>query len=409
MKIWIITKYASSYETGFESRIFALARRFVKYGNDVVVITSDSNHFGIYPRYNKTYNFENIDGIDVTRIRTVKYNKTVSINRILSWFDFELKLFFLPINKIKKPDVIIVSSLSLLSVLNGVKFKNFFNAKLIFEIRDIWPLSATELGISKKNIFIYLLSKIEKFGYKNSDLVVGTMPNLIEHINQILGFNRIKCICIPFGFDLKFYNNLIIDSDSFRKKYNLPEHNFIIGYAGSIGHSNGLHSLIECAKHFSNDSRFIFFILGDGDLKQYFIEETNGYKNIIFLNKVNKDEVGSFLNLCDVLYFSSSNSEIWKYGWSPNKIIDYMMSGKPVLASYSGFQSMINEAKSGFFTPSEDVTSLVQKIEYIYSLSKSDLNDIGLRGKEWLLKNRNWDVITSDYLEHISKLVNIEK
>jgi hypothetical protein len=42
-------------------------------------------------------------------------------------------------------------------------------------------------------------------------------------------------------------------------------------------------------------------------------------------------------------------------------------------------------------------------------LSKSDLNDIGLRGKEWLLKNRNWDVITSDYLEHISKLVNIEK
>jgi glycosyltransferase involved in cell wall biosynthesis len=217
MKIWIISKYASSSEVGFESRIFALARRFVKSGNTVNLISSDSNHFGKYPKYNKIYNHENISGIDLYRIKTIKYIKTVSINRILSWLDFELKLFFLPTNKIERPDVIIVSSLSLLTILNGFRYKKQFKAKLIFEIRDIWPLSATELGISKKNPFVFLLGIIEKFGYKNSDLVVGTMPNLSEHINNILGSNKINSVCVPFGFDQDYYNNLKINSELFRK------------------------------------------------------------------------------------------------------------------------------------------------------------------------------------------------
>jgi len=72
MNIWIISKYASSYEEGFESRLFAIARRFVKQGNVTKIISSDSNHFGVYPKYNNVYNFHNIDGIDVLRIRTKK-------------------------------------------------------------------------------------------------------------------------------------------------------------------------------------------------------------------------------------------------------------------------------------------------------------------------------------------------
>jgi glycosyltransferase involved in cell wall biosynthesis len=153
----------------------------------------------------------------------------------------------------------------------------------------------------------------------------------------------------------------------------------------------------------------MFFVLGDGDLKNKFVEETNGFKNIIFIEKVTKEEVASFLNLCDILYFSSSKSKIWQYGWSPNKLIDYMMSAKPVLASYSGYQSMINEAKSGFFIPSEDSVELSNKLEGIYLLDKSDLNTIGSRGREWLVKNRNWDVIASDYLEHMRKTLEFGK
>jgi glycosyltransferase involved in cell wall biosynthesis len=405
MNIWIITKYASSREVGFESRIFALARRFVKMGHNVDVISSDSNHFGTYPKYKKVYNFENLEGIEVLRIRTFKYKKTASFQRIFSWLDFEFKLFFAPLKKIPKPDVLIVSSLSLITILNGIRLKLKYNAKLAFEIRDIWPLTMVEEGGYKSsNPFVKILERIEIYGYKKSNLIIGTMPNLKKHVENVTGIKEDKCVCIPFGFDANFYSSLKVSPIEFAIKYNIPSNKFIIGYAGSIGITNGLDSFIACAKKMSNDKRIFFALLGDGDSRLLYVNETKKLENIIFIPKVKREEVASFLALCNVLYFSSLNSKIWDYGWSPNKLIDYMMAEKPILASYSGYKSMINEANSGFFVPAEDSESLVQILNQLVLMPSSTLEEMGLRGKQWILNNRNWDIIAESYIDSISKI-----
>ena len=66
--------------------------------------------------------------------------------RILSWIDFEIKLWLMPKNILPKPDIVIVSSLSLFTILNGYCLKKRFGCKLVFEIRDIWPLTIIEEG-----------------------------------------------------------------------------------------------------------------------------------------------------------------------------------------------------------------------------------------------------------------------
>jgi glycosyltransferase involved in cell wall biosynthesis len=407
MKIWIISKYASSLEVGFESRLFALARRFVKSGNFVAIISSDSNHFGNYPAYKNTYNFEKFEKLNVLRICTFKYLKTASIQRILSWIDFEIKLFFAPLKSFEKPDIIVVSSLSLITILNGIRLKYKYGAKLIFEIRDIWPLTIIEEGGYKPwNPFVLLLSAIEKYGYIKSDLIVGTMPNLNNHINSILGLNNKKCVCVPFGFDSNFFLSSIVEPGKFQSDQNLPIGKFIIGYAGSIGISNGLQAFIDCAKKMVNDERFIFTLLGDGDSKSNFMRQTRGYSNIYFIPKVNREKVASYLAMCNVLYFSSLNNPIWDFGWSPNKLIDYMMSGKPVLASYSGHQSMINEAKSGFFIPAEDSEAIKTALENMIAMNPDDLVKMGNDGKDWIVKNRDWDIVSGKYLEIMNELIN---
>jgi len=409
MNIWFITKYASCKEVGFESRIFALARRFVKMGHNVDVISSDANHFGTYPKYKKIYNFENLEGVDVLRIRTFKYIKTASLKRILSWLDFEWKLFFAPLKKTQKPDIIIVSSLSLITILNGIRLKRKYKANLVFEIRDIWPLTMVEEGGYKNsNPFVKILGKIEKYGYIKSDLIIGTMPNLKEHVENVTGIKDNKCVCVPFGFDANFYNLLDVNPSAFGIKYNIPINKFIIGYAGSIGITNGLDTFIACAKKMSKDNRIIFALLGDGDSKSKYLNETKNLENIIFISKVKREEVASFLALCNLLYFSSLKSKIWDYGWSPNKLIDYMMAGKPVLASYSGHQSMINEASSGFFVPAEDEDALINKLQQIIEINLDELNNMGVAGKEWILKNRDWDIVAKNYIDVICKIKNDE-
>ena len=402
--IWIISKYASSREYGFESRHFALARKFVRVGRSVTIISSDSNHLAKYPTFKKLYNREKIDGIDVCWIRTLKYQKTVSLRRILSWLDFEIKLFLMPKKNIENPDVIIVSSLSLLTILNGIWLKRKYKCKLIFEIRDIWPLTlVAEGGYSNNHPFVLLLGWIERMGYQKSDLIVGTMPNLTAHVTKVTG-RELPCHCVPFGFDPSFFEQPGSLPDGFAEHY-LPEGKFVIGYAGSVGFTNALETLIESAKRLSNDDRFFFLIVGDGDMREKFISEVSGMKNIAFVPKVERHQVQSILQLCDLLYFAVYDSEVWEYGLSLNKLIDYMMASKPVVASYSGYQSMLNEAGSGVFIPSADEKALIDTLNKFADLQREELAPMGRAGREWLINNRNWDVLAQEYLKHCDSLI----
>jgi acetyltransferase EpsM len=241
-------------------------------------------------------------------------------------------------------------------------------------------------------------------GDLKSDLVVGTMPNLKEHVSSVTGKSDINCICIPFGFDPVFYSKKPISKDIFSSKFDIPKDKFLVGYAGSLGLTNGLDAIIEASQKMKNDNRFHFIFLGDGDLKQKLINDTKEQKNVLFIPKVKREDVLSFLTLCNLLYFSSLKSKIWKFGWSPNKLIDYMMAEKPILASYSGHKSMIDEADSGFFVPAEDSNALVQILNDIVLMPPLKLQEMGMRGKEWLMNNRSWDVIGNIYLDSLLKL-----
>ena len=70
----------------------------------------------------------------------------------------------------------------------------------------------------------------------------------------------------------------------------------------------------------------------------------------------------SLISYCDLLYFSTHNSKIWKYGQSLNKLIDYMLSGTPIIGSYDGYETMINESNCGEFIMPNDSDELLRKI-----------------------------------------------
>lgn len=394
--IWYISKYATPLKYGFGSRHFYLAREFNILGNSTVVISSNSNHLAQFPDFKSVYKKEIIDGVDTLWIKTIKYKRSNSIKRIMSWIDFEMKLWLMPKRMIPIPEIVIVSSLSLLTILNGYWLKKKYECKLIFEIRDIWPLTIIEEGGYKKwNPFVMFLAWVEKFGYRNSDIIVGTMPNLSEHVKGVTG-KIMNCHCIPFGYDPGLYNNLEPLPGGYEERY-IPKNKFIIGYAGSIGTTNALDTLIKCAKEMKEHLNIHFLLLGDGDLLNEYKSQTSGQKNITFAPKVKKPQVQMVLRHCQVLYFSVENSNVWRYGLSLNKLIDYMIAGKPIIASYSGYPSMLNEAQCGIFIPAKDVRSLIMVIHEFSKLKNHQLESIGKRGKQWLLKNRPYNKIALEY------------
>jgi glycosyltransferase involved in cell wall biosynthesis len=401
MVIWYISKYASPQKYFFGTRHFYLSEEWVKKGHEVYVFTSNSNHLtDKLPLFKGKSFLEKINGVHAIWLNTFKVKKgnSSSLLRILSWFHFEWQLLTSRKKEISKPDVVIVSSLSLLSVLSGLYFSKKYKSKFIFEVRDIWPLSLMELGnYSKFNPFIFFLSVIEKLGYKKADTIVGTMPNLKEHVNNVIG-NNDKCYCIPQGFSQDFYNNQDVLDQDYIEKY-IPSDTFIIAYAGTISVNNPIDVLIESARKLK-EFPIAFVIIGEGNKKGELINQCADLPNVIFAPSIPKNKVNHFLSFSSVC-FDSFSSELAKYGLSRNKWIDYMYAGKPIICSYSGFQSMINEANSGSFVPYADADALSDEIMKYYKLPKNELEILGQNAKKFILENRSFTALADEYLKFL--------
>lgn len=396
--IWYISKYARVLKNGPNTRHFYLAREFKRRGFHTVIIASDSSHTFPIPTQDCRYYRDDIDGVESWRIQTHKYQGANSLGRILSWLDFEFKLWRMPKRVLPNPDVVIVSSLSLLTVFNGYLLKRKYGCKLIFEVRDIWPLTIVEEGgFSRWNPFVLLLAWAEKFGYRHADVIVGTMPNLREHVMAVMR-QPMNCACVPFGYDPVMFEQPEPLPPGYEEQY-IPKGKFIIGYAGAIGLTNALEPLFDCAEKMQDNAHIHFLLVGGGGLLETYKAKYGNLPNLSFAPKVAKTQVQAVLKHCDLLYFSVKKSKVWDYGLSLNKLIDYMMAAKPIVASYSGYPSMINEAQCGVFVPADDVPALRKAIEKYAEMPSDEIRQIGLRGRDWLVANRPYRAVSEQYLQ----------
>lgn len=397
--IWYISKYVIPPSLGsVGTRGFFLLREMARLGHRAVIVTSDSNHLNPTPKLDGAQMTEVVDGVTLRWLRTHKYSAAQSLGRIVSWLDFEWRLWRMRKDDLPRPDVVIVSSLSLLTIVNGLLLRRRYRCRLVFEVRDIWPLTIIEEGgFSARNPFVMALRWMEKLAYRRADLVVGTMPNLKQHVDESLGERHAPVAFIPFGIAPDMISAREPLPDGWADRH-VPNGKFVICHAGTIGVTNALEVLFDCARRMKDMPDVHFLIVGDGYLRTKFQKECANLPNVTFTGPVNKAQVQSVLELCDLLYFSVLPSKVWTYGASLNKNIDYMLSGKPILASYTGHPTMVEEAGAGRFVPAGDVEALQAEILRLAATSPAELKAMGEKGRRWLLEHRTYAALALEYL-----------
>ena len=295
---------------------------------------------------------------------------------------FWIKLYFLPVKKMELPDVIIVSSISLLPILNAFNYKSRLNKKpkIILEVRDIWPLSLIELGgFSKYNPFVLFLSWVEKSAYMNCDYVTSVLPLAYKHFDSIAG-KKVPFKHISNGIHVESLQN--IESIGEEIEALIPKNRFIIGYTGAIGVANAMEYFVDTAISLKDDISICFVIVGDGYMLDSLKIKSKGLDNIVFIDRINKRQVQSILQKFDLLYIGWHNLDLYKFGISANKIFDYMYGGKPIIHSVNAYNDPIKEANCGLSVAAEDPTAIVNAILQLKEKSAVERNDIGNRGKE---------------------------
>jgi glycosyltransferase involved in cell wall biosynthesis len=406
--VWYISKYfAPKTSTAPGGRGWFLMKGLLDLGFNPIVITSDSNALIDPINLKDKTEIQDLEGVSLVWLKTLKYQIAKSPKRIFSWFHFEWRLFFLDKRLINKPDVIVVSSLSLLSVLNGIILKNKYKCRLIFEVRDIWPLTITEEGgFSISNPFVKFLSWIEILGYKKSNAIIGTMPNLKAHVDEVCRTEN-PVYCIPMGISEQQISEVQPLDSQYVNKY-LSSNKMKVVHAGTVGITNALEVFFEAAEALVDNPDIEFILVGDGPLKADYQSRFGHLDNIVFAPKVTKYQVQTLLSYCDVVYFSVFSSKVWKYGQSLNKVVDYLLSGKPVVASYDGYPSMINEADCGFFVPAGDPIALKSKLVELSKMDENERDALGRNGKKWLIENRNYKKLSQEFSKILFPDINYD-
>jgi glycosyltransferase involved in cell wall biosynthesis len=403
--VWYISKYtAPRQHARVGVRAHSILSEMARTGVETVLITSDANHLANVPALRGRVQDEVHDGVHVRWIRTMKYGTARTVRRIMSWFDFELRVALFGSRNLPRPDVIIASSLSLLTVLTGLYLRRKFpGCKLVFEVRDVWPMILVKTGgFSPRNPAIWFLAQVERLGYRHADLIVSTLPNLAEHVREVLGEPR-SVVCIPQGIDLKEQQNPANLPAAYVEQH-VPNGKFIVCHAGSIGADNALETLLACARAMVDEPDVHFLVVGEGYLKATLQAQVADLSNITFAPAVPRNCVQDLLSHVDVVYFAAHRSPVLRFGQSLNKIVDYMYAGKPIIGSYTGFPSMINEAGCGEFVPAEDVQALADAIRRFKAIDAAHRAEMGRRGREWIIQHRSFEALAQVYLAEIERL-----
>lgn len=386
-------------------RAYFLGKEMKNLGHQVRIFAGSYSHlFNNKPKINGRFTNEIIDGLDYVWVRTKKYKHSNSPGRIFSMFQFLWNLFFLDKRKIEKPDVIIVSSISSVPYLVAKPWAKKYKAKLIFEVRDLWPLTLVELGRnSKYHPFIQFLQRIENSAYKHADKVISVLPDSKQYMMQH-GLDPDKFVYIPNGIDLaEFQGNGFAN----RATYQLPFDKFIIGYVGSIGIANAMDTLIETAILCKDDNRILFVIIGAGDEKVNLekMVESNGLTNVYFKEPVIKNDVQALLHCFDACYIGWRDHKLYKYGISANKIFDYMLSERPIIHASSASNDPIAEAKCGISVAPENPAEIRKALHQLLEMNQEERKQLGKNGLEYVIKNHDYKILAEKYLKVIKSIL----
>jgi len=405
-RILFISKYAITPSYGNATRQYYISKYMSEKNFDVTLISSQSSNIKVYLNMKLYYELKIYGNFKSFILKGPKISLGFSFLRLWSWILFEwyvLKLCLFG-KQIKKPDIVIISSLSLLTTCSGLILKWKYKAKFIVEVRDIWPLTLIEIGgYSKYNLLVIFLRIIEKIGYYSSDAIIGTMPNLQEHVRETIRKKK-PVYCVPQGYDSKIFVNDL--SDFSKKKLNaIRLDKFTVVYAGTFGIANNIGLILDTAtKLKESNCKIHFYLVGDGPLKNNYINNYERLDNVTFIEPVPPSELPKFLSNFDLLICPVKNQSIYRFGISLNKIIDYMRSGRPILFSYNGFPSFVDEDKFSFTIPANDSDLIASKLEEISKMSEYKLYEMGKNALNTVENYHSFDFLSNKYINIINSL-----
>jgi glycosyltransferase involved in cell wall biosynthesis len=413
MNIVYIEHYAGTPALGMEFRPYYLAREWVRAGHRVQILAASHSHVRArQPEVGDVPRDETVDGIAYRWYPTRHYRGN-GLGRVGNIWDF-LKQVWRETDRIVrecKPDVVIASSTYPMDIWVARRMARKAKAKLVFEVHDLWPLSPIELsGMSPRHPFALLCAKAEADAYRDADVVVSMLPCVHQHMAS-RGLDLAKLAIVPNG---------ISPDDWAAAPQPLREDvagvlatapvvgELVVGYAGSMGEPNELDTLLDAARLLRDHpagGKIRFLLVGDGHLREHLVQRCvdEQLTNVTLLAPIPKLQVPALLAKVDIAYIGWQRVPIYRFGIAPNKLMDYMMAGRPVLHSVEAGNDPVAEAGCGVTVAPEDARAVADGVLKLAALPPQARRVMGEAGRAFVLQRHTYPVLAQRFLDAVGQ------
>lgn len=406
MNILLINHYAGSPLHGMEFRPFYLAREWVRAGHRVQIAAGSFSHIrSSNPDLaGKRQIDEFFEGINYRWYLTPGYQGN-GVGRVRSMLSF-MRALQKDAKRLAgefKPDVVIASSTYPMDIWPARRIAKLANAKLVYEVHDLWPLSPMELGgMSKWHPFIIWVQAAEDYAYRHADKVVSMLPKARDYMRS-RGMATEKFVYVPNGVDEDEWvapddlpREIADHLDALRAK-GLP----LVGYAGTHGLANALDLLLDASRYLKNKAQIV--LVGDGPSKKDLLARVGneGLSNVEMLPSIPKRSIPQFLNFIDIAYIGWHSNPLYRFGVSPNKLMDYMMAGKPVIHPVGAGNNPATDIGCGLAVPNGDPLAISEAIGELLALPKLQREFLGAAGRNFILREQTYAILAQKFLNSI--------
>ncbi len=320
--------------------------------------------------------------------KNYEYPDSIKVNAFKPLFKIGNAPFIPALLKIKDCDIM------------HLHYPFFFGAEMIYLIHK---LRGKEYFITYHNdvilkgfmgFFLKFYNKIMmKLIMRNASKICVTSLDYAKHseVGKIIKNNE-KIVEIPNGVNLSRFK-LNISANALKNKYDLENENVIlfVGALDKAHYFKGVEYLLKSLKLVlaKNVINPVLIVVGDGELKEYYIKLSQELKiesNVRFVGKVNERELIEYYKLSDLVILPSiTRGEAFGL-----VLIEAMALSKPVIASnLPGVRTVVDNDINGFLVEPQNVDELSSKIQYMFQRGEL-MKKMGINGRKKVEDNYSW-------------------
>jgi glycosyltransferase involved in cell wall biosynthesis len=179
---------------------------------------------------------------------------------------------------------------------------------------------------------------------------------------------------------------------------------FLVGYAGAHGIANALDSLVKAGQMLQDE--VTFFLVGQGPEKNKLQQQADQLdaRNVLFMPTIARQAIPAFLRSMDALYIGLQREPLFRFGVSPNKLMDYMMAARPIVYAIEAGNDPVRANQCGVSVIPEDPDALCCGIQWLRQQSNDERDQMGQRGSRYVRQNHNYQSLAQQFIQEVENM-----